>query len=535
MTVTVAVPLETRPDERRVALIPKLVERLRAAGASVRIQAGAARNAGYHDEDWTDIEILTDFGSLVAGADIVAKVAPPTLDEVAQLPRGVLLICLTSAFQHLDAVAALRERGVTTLAMDHVPRITRARAMNAVASQATIAGYKAALLAAELSPRLFPMLTTAAGTVKPALVVVIGAGVAGLQAIATARRLGARVEAYDIRRAARERIESLGASMIDTGIVAEGADGLARALRLDERQQQIDFLGERLSRAHAVICAASIPGRPAPRIVTAEMVSRMLPDTVIVDMAAATGGNCELTRPGEQYEYGDVLISGPLNLPSHGAVHASGMYARNLVNVLSLVLKDGQITLDPGDDIIARMVLTHAGQLHHLPTAGLLGVSSVAFGETEHPVAESEELDDSDDWLSDSDEDESAGHAQQPLVNDGPLADTREGGPDQMSTASAVLVHEVKESCRTDDSEPAEELVTASEREPDDFTVIDGIGPALQKRLRAFSVRYYSDLASLDALGIEQLAAQLELDDEVIQGDWVGQAARLVSSGEKRS
>jgi len=252
MTVTVAIPLETRPDERRVALIPKLVERLHAYGARVRIQAGAA-----------------------------------------QLPRGSLLICLTSAFQHLDVIAALRERNITTLAMDHVPRMTRARAMNAVASQATIAGYKAALLAAELSPRLFPMLTTAAGTVKPALVVVIGAGVAGLQAIATARRLGARVEAYDIRRAARERIESLGASMIDTGIVAEGSDGLARALRRDERQQQIDVLGERLSKAHAVICAASIPGRPAPRIVTAEMVSRMLPDTVIVDMAAATGGNCE--------------------------------------------------------------------------------------------------------------------------------------------------------------------------------------------------------------------------------------------------
>jgi NAD(P) transhydrogenase subunit alpha len=522
MTVTVAIPLETRPDERRVALIPKLVERLHAYGARVRIQAGAARNAGYHDEDWSEVEIVDDFASLVAGVDIVAKVAPPTLDEVAQLPRGSLLICLTSAFQHLDVIAALRERNITTLAMDHVPRMTRARAMNAVASQATIAGYKAALLAAELSPRLFPMLTTAAGTVKPALVVVIGAGVAGLQAIATARRLGARVEAYDIRRAARERIESLGASMIDTGIVAEGSDGLARALRRDERQQQIDVLGERLSKAHAVICAASIPGRPAPRIVTAEMVSRMLPDTVIVDMAAATGGNCELTRPGEQYEYGDVLISGPLNLPSHGAVHASGMYARNVVNLMALVVRDGRITLDPGDEIVARVVLTHAGHIHHLPTAGLLGVSSVPFGEIEHMNDEDVGSDDSDDWLSERDgSEETEGTAESV-----PVSVPASGSKAESGLAPVAELGE---------SEPGPEpgvepgVEPGPEQEPDDFTLIDGIGPALQKRLRGFGVRYFSDLAALDADGIERLAAQLELDDEIVQSDWVGQAARLAS------
>lgn len=505
MTFTVAIPLETRPDERRVALIPKIVFRLRDCGARVRIQSGAARNAGYHDEDWSDVEIVDDFDTLVRGANIVAKVAPPTMEEVARLPRGITLLCLVSAFQHLDVVAALRERHITTIAMDHVPRITRARSMNAVTSQATIAGYKAALLAAELSPRLFPMLTTAAGTVKPALVVVIGAGVAGLQAIATARRLGARVEAYDIRRAARERIESLGASMIDTGIVAEGDDGLARTLRHEERQQQVDVLGDRLARAHAVICAASIPGRPAPRIVTAEMVSRMLPDTVIVDMAAATGGNCELTRPGEQYEHGDVLISGPLNLPSHGAVHASAMYARNVVNLLSRILVDGKLVLDPGDDIVSRVVLTHAGHVHHLPTAGQLGVPSVAFGEIDQQLDE-ENHHDSDDWLKESE--------------DAPVDHVLDVASAEAATGAA-----------SDTIESSSPVTDEAEREPDDFTLIDGIGPALQTRLRGFGVRYYSDLATLDADGVERLSAQLELEDEIEQGNWVGQARRLVASG----
>lgn len=499
MTLTVAVPLETRPDERRVALIPELVARLRSAEVRVRIQSGAARTAGYHDDAWDEVEICHDFASLVRGADIVAKVAPPTLEEVAALPRGITLVCLMSAFQHLDVVAALRERNITTLAMDHVPRMTRSRAMNAVASQATIAGYKAALLAAELSPRLFPMLTTAAGTVKPALVVVIGAGVAGLQAIATARRLGARVEAYDIRRAARERIESLGARMIDTGIVAEGSDGTARTLRHDERQQQIDVLSDRLSRAHAVICAASIPGRPAPIIVTKDMVAGMLPDTVIVDMAAATGGNCELTRPGEQYEHGDVLISGPLNLPSHGAVHASAMYARNVVNLLELTIKDGELVLDPGDDIISRVVLTRAGKIHHLPTAGLLGLPSVAFGEVETSAEDEESPDDSDDWLPEE------------VVEAPPPSETS-----------------------PPESDPVVDEGVLTE-EPDDFTLIDGIGPALQSRLRDFGLRRYSDLAELDANGIEQLAAQLELDDEIREGDWVGQAQQLMQPGDTSS
>ncbi len=520
MTLTVAVPLETRQDERRVALIPELVERLDGLGVRVRIQSGAARNAGYHDEDWENVEIVDGFAALVAGADIVAKVAPPTLDEVAQLPRGITLFCLTSAFQHLDVIAALRERHITTLAMDLVPRITRARSMNAVSSQATVAGYKAALLAAELSPRLFPMLTTAAGTVKPSLVVVIGAGVAGLQAIATARRLGARVEAYDIRRAARERIESLGARMIDTGIDGEGADGLARTLRHDERQQQVDVLGERLSRAHAVICAASIPGRPAPKILTAEMVSRMLPDTVIVDMAAATGGNCELTRPGEQYECGDVLISGPLNLPSHGAVHASAMYARNVVNLMSLVIKDGELTLDPGDDIVSRVVLTHAGQIHDLPTAGLLGVPSVPFGEAEQVLPSEELVDDNDDWLSEREE------PQPPPA----AADT--ASSDRTTSNRDERAQRAQASTADRESDASGEPAAA---EPDDFTAIDGIGPALQTRLRDFGLRFYADLAGLDDEGVEKLTVQLELDDEIERGNWVGQAQALARRNGGRS
>lgn len=513
MPLTIAIPHERRPDERRVALVPQLAGRLVQLGARLRVEAGAARSSGFHDSAWElpGVEVVADFASAVTAADVVIKVAPPTLEEVRRLPRGCTLVSLVSAFQHLDVVEALRARDITTLAMDLVPRRTRARSMNAVASQGTVAGYKAALLAAELSPRLFPMLTTAAGTVRPSQVVVIGAGIAGLQAIATVRRLGARVEAYDIRRAARERIESLGATMIETGVVAEGADGLARPLRRDELERQHDALGERLARAHAVICAASIPGRHAPLIVSRDLVERMLPDTVIVDLAASTGGNCELTQPGKQVVHNDVLVVGPLNLPSHGAVHASEMYAHNVVNFLELILVDGALQLDPGDEIVSRMVLTHAGAVHHLPTAGLLGVPSVPYGEhggaRAAPSGPPGDVDDgSDDWLSERDELSASAVPESP--------------PEAVAPDAP-------------DAQPA--LDEAEALAMDDFTAIDGIGPALQGRLRDFGFRRYADLATLDADRLERLTLQLELDDEIERGDWVGQAQRLMRTDAGRA
>jgi len=310
-----------------------------------------------------------------------------------------------SAFQHLEEVNALRERHVILLALDHLPRTTRAQPMDALSSQATVAGYKAALLAAELSPRLFPMLTTAAGTIRPSRVLVVGAGVAGLQAIATAKRLGAQVDAYDIRRAAKEQIESVGARMVDTGVEVEGAGGFARALRKDEKQKQHDVLAEHLAKAHVVICAASIPGRRAPQIITEDMVNGMLPESVIVDMAASSGGNCELTRIGEQYLHHETLIVGPLNLPSHGAVHASEMYARNVYNMLQLIIVDGKVVLSADDEIIAGCVLLHDGQIHDEGTAKLLNEECFPFGGVVHS-ANDLLPDPTSGWLSDEEDED---------------------------------------------------------------------------------------------------------------------------------
>ena len=409
MPITVAVPLERMQSERRVALDPSRVERLLLNPAiDVRIEAECGHAAGFHDEDYEGVMVCESFAETVADADIITKVKPPTLEEVEALPEGSILVAIMSAFQHLEVVTALKAKRITVIAMDQLPRITRAQPMDALSSQATVAGYKAALLAAELSPRMFPMLTTAAGTIRPSRVLVIGAGVAGLQAIATARRLGAKVDAYDIRAAAKEQIESLGARMIDTGVEVEGAGGFARALRRDEKQKQHDVLAEHLAQAHAVICAASIPGKKAPLIITEDMVDGMLPDTVIIDMTAETGGNCELTRAGEHVHHNDTLIVGPLNLPSNGAVHASEMYARNVHSMMQLFIKDDAITLDPDDEIVAHAILMHDGEINHVPTAKLLGVEPVAFGAVPASGASNE----SDGWLRESPEPEPVSSAK---------------------------------------------------------------------------------------------------------------------------
>jgi len=372
MSLTVAVLKEHAAGERRVALDPVTANKLAGKGFRVLIEKGAGDAAGFSDEQYSECVLLDDAESILTMTDIWLWVQAPPTDRLSHLPEGGLCMGLVFAHRNPDVAETLRQRGLTCMAMELVPRISRAQSMDVLSSQATVAGYKAVIRGATLAPRLFPMLTTAAGTLRPASVVVIGAGVAGLQAIATARRLGARVEAYDIRAAAREQVESLGAKMIDTGISAEGEGGYARELTDEEKQQQADKLAEHLAKADVVISTAAIPGRPAPKIITGSMVEGMAPGSVIIDLAAESGGNCVLTEPGSTVKHRDVLVDGPLNLASQAAIHASEMYARNLVNLLELLVSDDQLNIDRDDEIVDGTLLTHEGEVVHEATAELL-------------------------------------------------------------------------------------------------------------------------------------------------------------------
>lgn len=366
MPVNLAVPRERATGERRVALDPGGVERFAKLGARILVEQGAGAEAFYSDEQYRQHgEVVADTATLYGEADIVVKVQPPTLEEVQQLKSGTLLVGYLQPYGEPDRIAALRDRNVTAFAMELIPRISRAQSMDALSSQGAIGGYRAALMAAELAPIFFPMLTTAAGTIRPAKVVVIGAGVAGLQAIATCRRLGAQVEAYDIRPAAREQVESLGARMIDTGVSAEGSGGYARELTEEEKQRQAEVLAKHLAAANVVISTAAVPGRAAPTIITQAMVEAMRAGTVIVDLAAEGGGNCALTQPGETRDYRGVIIHGPRNVPSQTPIHASEMYAKNLYNFLSPWLKAGELNLDWEDEVIAQSALTHGGEIRN--------------------------------------------------------------------------------------------------------------------------------------------------------------------------
>lgn len=375
MSLTVAVLKEQAKGERRVALDPVNANKLAARGFQVLIEKGAGDAAGFSDAQYADCTVLDDAESILTMSDILLWVQAPAPQVLAGLPAGRLCMGLVFAHRHPDVVDALEKQQLTCLAMELVPRISRAQSMDVLSSQATVAGYKAVLRAATLAPRLFPMLTTAAGTLRPASVVIIGAGVAGLQAIATARRLGARVEAYDIRAAAREQVESLGAKMIDTGVSAEGEGGYARELTEEEKQQQADKLAEHLAKADAVISTAAIPGRPAPKIITEAMVDKMAPGSVIVDLAAESGGNCVLTDPGSTVVRNGVIIDGPLDLASGAAIHASEMYARNLINLLDLLIKEDQeikevkVDIDREDEVVSGTLLTYQGEVVHKATA----------------------------------------------------------------------------------------------------------------------------------------------------------------------
>ncbi len=367
MTVVVVALQESAPGERRVAITPETAKKLRGLGAIVRLGRGAGDRAHFPDAAYAEAELVDDATAL-ASADVLLCVQPPTRERLAALKDGALVIGLLAPHADDERVRLLRDRRLGAFSMELLPRTTRAQAMDVLSSQAGMAGYKAVLIAAQQAPRFFPMLTTAAGTIRPSRVLVIGAGVAGLQAIATARRLGAQVEGFDVRPETREQIESLGARFLDLGVSAAGEGGYARELTAEERAEQQRRLGEHLKNVDVIVTTAAVPGRPAPKIVTAAMVAGMKPGSVIVDVAAETGGNCELTRPGETVEHGGVAVVGPLNLASLGALHASEMYARNLFNFLALMLKDGALNVDFGDDLVAGTCLTHAGAIRHAPT-----------------------------------------------------------------------------------------------------------------------------------------------------------------------
>jgi NAD(P) transhydrogenase subunit alpha len=355
--VRVGVPRETEQGERRVALVPESVPKLVALGLDVAVQRGAGEAASFPDDAYgsAGAQLVDD----ALGEELVVKVAKPTADEVVRLREGAVLVGFLQPLTDADGISRLRDRGVTAFAMESIPRITRAQPMDALSSQATVSGYKAVLLAAERLPRFFPMLMTAAGTVTPAKVLVLGAGVAGLQAIATARRLGAVVSGFDVRPVVKEQVESLGANFLELSVRGEETEGgYARELTPEQQAQQQAELAERIADFDVVITTALIPGRPAPRLIPASAVEAMRPGSVIVDLAAETGGNCELTRPGEETVADDVTIVGLTNLPSTMPYHASQLYSRNVIALLQLLVTDGELNLDWDDEVVAGACVT---------------------------------------------------------------------------------------------------------------------------------------------------------------------------------
>jgi NAD(P) transhydrogenase subunit alpha len=355
----VAVPAETRPGERRVALVPDAVGKLGTEGLDVVVEAGAGRHAFASDEAYREAGATVVDGDVLAGADVVLTVSPLTVVQARLLKPGALTLGFLPAAANAELLDVLRERDVLAFAMELVPRISRAQSMDALSSQALVAGYRAALVAAERLPRFFPLFMTAAGTVAPARVLVLGAGVAGLQAIATARRLGAVVEAYDVRPASADEVRSMGATFIDLGLEAlEGTGGYAREMAEERAEQQRQLLTPYVGNSDAVITTAAVPGRPAPLLITTAMVEAMKPGSVLVDLAAESGGNCELSRPGEDVEHHGVLVHGMKDAPSAMAVHASQLYARNVVNLLLLMTTDGEVVPDFDDEIVAAACVT---------------------------------------------------------------------------------------------------------------------------------------------------------------------------------
>src|SRR5215813_14715152 len=372
MPVTIGALRESAPQEARVSVTPEIAEKLSKEGARVLLEHGAGERARFPDSLYKTVAWADSPAALIAQADVLLTVQPLSVAQIGQLKSGAVVIGYMQPYSRTAEVRALQARGITSFAMELVPRISRAQSMDALSSQAAIAGYKAVLIAADHLQKFMPMLTTAAGTIRPSQVLVIGAGVAGLQAIATARRLGAVVEAYDVRSATREQVKSLGAKFVDTGVSAEGTGGYARELTAEEKARQQEVLDARIAAADAVITTAAVPGRRAPRIISRAAVERMRPGSVVVDLAAEQGGNCDLTRAGETVEHQGVKIVGPVNLAADLAYHASEMYARNLFNFLKPALVKGELVIDWNDEVFAQSCLTSGGVVRHEPTAKAL-------------------------------------------------------------------------------------------------------------------------------------------------------------------
>jgi H+-translocating NAD(P) transhydrogenase subunit alpha len=374
----VAVLKETDPNESRVGLVPEGVKFLKKKEIQVVVERDAGLSAGFLDSMYEEegASIAPDAASTVVGADIVVKLLPPTVTEVGILATGQILACSLQPSAKLDVVKALKGAGVTTMALDLMPRITRAQTMDILSSQATVAGYKAVLLGANAIGKFLPMLTTAAGTIRPAKTLVLGAGVAGLQALATFRRLGARMEAFDVRPAVKEQVESLGAKFLEMELSADLEDegGYAKELSKDQHERELELIAGSVRDADVVVTTAQIPGRKAPILITREMVESMQAGSAIVDLAAETGGNCELTKAGETVIHNGVKILGPVNLPASLPFHASQMFSKNLVTfIMEMRDKEGKLNLDWDNEVLSGVCVTYQGEIRHGPTREALG------------------------------------------------------------------------------------------------------------------------------------------------------------------
>jgi NAD(P) transhydrogenase subunit alpha len=380
--VKVAV-LREGPDEARVAVVPGTVRELVKAGVQVVVAAGAGERAGVSDEEYREAgaDVVPNAAAALADARVLLAVQPPAEGDepgqIGSLPNGLVLVSFLDPLGDPERASAFAARGVSAFSMELIPRTTRAQRMDALSSQATVAGYKAVLMAANALPKLMPMFMTAAGTIRPAKALVLGAGVAGLQAIATARRLGARVEAFDVRPAVKEQVESLGATFLETEheVAAEGEGGYATELSEEQHRRELELIAKHIADTDLVVTTAQIPGRPAPVLITEDMVRSMHPGSVIVDMAAVSGGNCELSVAGETVERHGVTIMGPDNLPGTVPVHASQMYAKNAVTFLMEMIEEGELVVDLENDVVGPACLTHAGEVRNARVRDALGLA----------------------------------------------------------------------------------------------------------------------------------------------------------------
>jgi len=389
----IAVPRETAEGETRAALTPQIAGQLVASGNQVLVQAGAGEAAHFPDAAYAEAgaTLVPDVAALFGQAELVLRVGRPSNEEIEMLRPKTVLIGTLGTLANPKLAELLAERGITAISMDAIPRITRAQSMDSLSSQSTVGGYKAVLLAASRLPKFFPLLTTAAGTVRPARGLIMGAGVAGLMAIGTARRLGAVVEAFDVRPVVKEQVESLGATFIEVPMTeeekasAQTAGGYAREMSEDYQRRQSELIAERVKAADFVITTALIPGRPAPRLISADMVRTMQPGSVIVDMAAEAGGNCELTEPGREVVDNDVTIIGITNLPATVPTHATQMYAKNVQTLVDHLVHDGKLTIDLDDEITRGATITHGGKIVHDATAAAAAAQTAAPSDKAKP------------------------------------------------------------------------------------------------------------------------------------------------------